>query len=153
IVVASDSRLSGDESWDQCQKVFPLRRGDCALAFAGAVYRFYPIYCQLVTYCNLHKKIYSRAITLRLLAGKIEEVTHYLLTRISDLPSGQTFADGAFEFLLCGWDFESGDSFCRIYSYDETTGKVSRRKVRLDIIRNHLNHPVFMIGDCVPEVM
>jgi hypothetical protein len=151
IILASDRRLSGGESWDECQKVFPLRRGDCALGFAGAFYRFYPVFCQLVTYCNLHKKIYSRAIPLHKLAANLEDITQALIDKVHDLPSGCRYTQGNFEFLLCGWDFETGKPFGRKFSYDDTTGKMSRQRIRYPLHGSHLVHPVFLIGDCLPE--
>jgi hypothetical protein len=152
IVIASDSRLSGGETWDECQKVFPLRRGDCALVFAGAYYRFYPVFCQIVTFCDLHKRIYSRAVPIGQLSSKVQEVAQHLLSQVKDLPKNTVHAEGSFEFLLCGWNWENGVPFLRHFRYDDQTGKVSRRHIPMGVSKRSDSQPVYFIGDCVPTV-
>jgi hypothetical protein len=151
LIVASDSRLSGGESWDECQKVFPLTRGDAALAFAGAYYRFYPIFCQLVNFCDLHVRLYSRAEPLELLAHKLEQVTEHMLGAVGDHPTGALHPDGNFTFFLCGWDWQSGQPFLRKYSYSDATGRIVRHNAQWRANTTPGRRACF-IGDCVPQV-
>lgn len=150
IVLASDSRLSGGESWDECQKVFPLDRGDCALAFAGAANRFVPIFNQIVTFCNLHKRIYSRAMPLDLLSRRLKQVSEHLLEGVKDHPD--KFPDGAFQFILCGWHWQIGKPVFYKFSYDERAGRITKGRKRLNARIMRVVHPVLFIGDCVDQI-
>lgn len=44
----SDSRLSGERSWDYCPKILPLSRLDSAISFAGDADAAYPLLLQCV---------------------------------------------------------------------------------------------------------
>ena len=52
LVVASDSRLRSYGAMDQCQKIFPLQRGDSCLAFCGDATVAYPFFVQAASGLN-----------------------------------------------------------------------------------------------------
>lgn len=61
LLIASDSRLSGGGGYvDICQKVFPLARGDIAVAFCGTTSRAYPVVHQILNFVNNSPKAMSR---------------------------------------------------------------------------------------------
>lgn len=52
LYMIADSRFTGGDCFDGCPKLFPLGRGDCALACAGATEFSYPI---VGPYTKIHR--------------------------------------------------------------------------------------------------
>lgn len=61
LVFASDSRLSSAGHVDICQKIFPLPREDCAIAFCGSTAMAYPFILQLISSISNNKRKIDRA--------------------------------------------------------------------------------------------
>jgi hypothetical protein len=77
LLVASDSRLSGGGGYiDICQKVFPLGRGDVAIAFCGTTSRAYPVVHQIINFVNNSPKAMSRGQDITDLKGAIISVVN-----------------------------------------------------------------------------
>ena len=71
LMFSSDSRLSGDDNIDQCQKVFPLPREDCCILFSGVTAIEYPFILQVNAAVIEYKKSYDRAVDVTLYKLKI----------------------------------------------------------------------------------
>lgn len=54
LVFASDSRLSGEKTWDGCPKIVALPRSDCMISFAGETDYAYPLMLQMINGINSH---------------------------------------------------------------------------------------------------
>ena len=61
LVIAADSRLRSYGAMDQSQKIFPLQRGDCALAFCGDATVAYPFFVQAASALNGFIRTRTRA--------------------------------------------------------------------------------------------
>lgn len=155
LIIASDSRLSGGERWDSCRKIYPLRRGDSAIVFTGEIERFFPIISQVMSFCDGHKKNYSRAEPLPDLFNKILLLANYLVKQISDLPKGLKFPTGNCTILLCGWNWspKKGDSDCFIkeMKYHPRLGTFVPMRKKFDQKNDYKKHKIIVIGDCVPR--
>ena len=64
VVLASESRLRFGRAWAGCSKIFPLRRGDCAFAFAGDTHYAYPMIHQVVNAVEMFSKVRSRGMDI-----------------------------------------------------------------------------------------
>lgn len=100
LVVASDSRLSGGLTWDQGPKLFPLNRGDAALAFAGDTAFAYPVILQIMRGLEDFESAANRSVSLDELKGHLERVVTGLLQNVTDFPGSELDAD--FQLMLVG---------------------------------------------------
>jgi len=104
LVVASDSRLSGGESWDTCPKIFHLNRQDAVLAFAGATTRAYPFVLQALNVVASTRNTANGSVDLRHLAKKIQKMANSMLKQFSSFPMDDDHA--GCELLLAGWSWQ-----------------------------------------------
>jgi hypothetical protein len=93
LIFASDSRLRFGCAWDSCQKVFPLPRGDCAVAFAGDTHFAYPFVHAAVNAIALHRKASRRQNDITELVPVLLRAINAMLAEISDLAVGQVAFD------------------------------------------------------------
>ena len=57
LVMATDSRLSGGDSWDSGVKLFELPRQDCLLSLAGATARAYLLILNTILSIKLDQQL------------------------------------------------------------------------------------------------
>jgi hypothetical protein len=106
LYVASDSRLSGGQTWDIGTKVLDLGRGDAVIAFAGKTANAYPLMLQLQNGVKMHAKVRTRAYDLTQLKGHVLRIFNDMWQQISDLPIGQKKPDPAeTSFILAGYSW------------------------------------------------
>lgn len=89
LVFCSDSRLRFGCAWDSCQKVFPLPRGDCAIAFAGDTQFAYPFIHTAINAVSLHRGSSRRQVDLFTAKSFLLNAINAMLSEIRDLPIGQ----------------------------------------------------------------
>ncbi|MCD4671257.1 MAG: hypothetical protein K8R77_01225, partial [Anaerolineaceae bacterium] len=106
LVMATDSRLTGGESWDSGVKLFELPRQDCLLCFAGATARAYPLILNTISSLKFDKQLASPHTD-------IHEVLEYLIQLFSGLVAEIREAVGnsdeiraEAEFLFGGWSWK-----------------------------------------------
>lgn len=110
VVLAADSRLRFGKAWDGCSKIFPLSRGDSALAFAGDTHYAYPMVHQVVNAVEMFSKARSRAMDLGALRGHIVRVFNDMEQWIHDEPKGRAGKDPpSITFILAGYSWVSAD--------------------------------------------
>lgn len=126
LVVASDSRLTGGLTWDQCPKLFPLSRGDGVLAFAGDTSYAYPVVLQIMRAIDEFSSTANRSIQLGELRGHLGRLVTSLLGNVRDTPSNKLDAD--FELLLAGYAVESSKWRIWTSKLDSKTGEFSFRE-------------------------
>lgn len=86
LVIITDSRLRSGLSWDCCPKLFPMPRGDCAIAFAGDTLYSYPIIQQAANAVQMYPKSRSRAMDIGSLRGHVIRLMNGMMEYISDIP-------------------------------------------------------------------
>jgi hypothetical protein len=106
LCVASDSRLTGGTAWDCAQKVFPLPRGDCALAFAGDTTHAYPLVTQTVNYVLSYERAQSRALDLGSFKGHLGRVIERMRMTLVDVEFGNRVTC---DLLLVGYDWRTSN--------------------------------------------
>lgn len=119
LIFASDSRLRFGCAWDSCQKVFPLPRGDCAIAFAGSTMYAYPFIHAAINAVSLHRGSSTRRIDLYEVKSVLQNAINGMLSEIRD------FAHGKKDF---------GEPDVRL-----VFGGYSWRKKRFSLWRYHFN--------------
>lgn len=163
LILASDSQLNcgGDEKMLGCQKIFPLKRGDVALGFTGETALFFPILQQIITFCDEHKKNYSRATSLDKLSSVILDIANSMLPKIN-YPRRTKGANDENEKRICnilffGWDNKRNVSipvFKEYFIYSNKKKMFVRKKLKFISPKGKkISHKVYVIGDCVDAFM
>lgn len=106
LVVASDSRLRGGEAWDAAPKVFPLSRGDSAVAFAGSTASAYPLLLQLLASIEHYPKANNRAQDFYRMKAHALDLINYMWAQKKDLPPGEDADLPHARFLLAGYSWQ-----------------------------------------------
>ena len=105
LVIASDSRLSGGETWDACPKLFNIGRPDAVLAFAGDTHRAYPFVLQVLSTIASYRGSQRRSLDITQLTPHLVQVLNYMVS-IAEGPLAE--AAPACEFILGGWSWRLG---------------------------------------------
>lgn len=108
LVVASDSRLSGGESWDVCPKLVALPRPATVMAMSGDATEAYTFLLHAINTCALLEGTKSGRTDLKYLAQKLRVAYADLRNHVGDLPNGQkkpTVPD--LEVALFGWSWRN----------------------------------------------
>jgi hypothetical protein len=104
LVFASDSRLTGGETWDRAQKVFLLPRTDALLCFAGCTFFALPATFQIISALDAYPPSRRRSADIEGANGHIVRVLNEMYAN-RDVPSG--LEDPEAEFIFGGWSWRS----------------------------------------------
>ncbi|MCA9701920.1 MAG: hypothetical protein KC431_30645 [Myxococcales bacterium] len=109
LCVASDSRLTGGTHWDCAQKIFPLPRGDCLLAFAGDTAHAYPLVTQTINYVLSYDPALSRALHLGKLKGHLGRVINNMRGTLKNVVATNSEPEDQIdcELILAGYDWRT----------------------------------------------
>lgn len=105
LVVASDSRLRFGREWDACPKIFPLKRGDCVVAFSGDTQYAYPFILQVINSVDYHQKLRSRALDLFEFKGHFLRIINKMHNHIFNTPKGENMAPDV-KLMLAGYSWK-----------------------------------------------
>ncbi|MCP4054590.1 MAG: hypothetical protein GY739_16320 [Mesoflavibacter sp.] len=125
LVFATDSCLSGGESWHSGVKLFELPRKDCLICFAGDTHRTYPLILNLISSIKFDAHLANPHTD-------IEDVLEYLTKLFTDLCKSitnyqpQTFEEalGDFQFLFGGWSWKNHGFKLWKLSYSHEFGEI-----------------------------
>jgi hypothetical protein len=147
LVMATDSRLTGGESWDNGIKLFELPRQDCLLCFAGGTARAYPLILNTIASIKFDQQLANPHTDIQdvleylveLFTNLVGEITNVGTQKIEDVRAEA-------EFLFCGWSWKAQDfGIWKLYYSHSlksfTHEKVDQGKARI----------ITYIGDCIPE--
>lgn len=108
LVFCSDSRLRWGCAWDSCQKIFPLSRGDCALAFAGDTRFAYPFIHAALNSVELHRGSARRQTDLYEAKKILLNTMNAMLLELRDFASRQTeFEEPDLRFIFGGYSWKN----------------------------------------------
>lgn len=116
LVFASDSRLSGGETWDRCPKIFKLPRTDALMAFSGYTWYAFPLVLQLQNAIASHGPSSNRSSDLAKAKGHALRIFNEMYSDLRDLPGAQVPGDPEAQFVLGGWSWR--DNRYRIWFLD-----------------------------------
>ena len=105
LVIASDSRLRSFGAMDQCQKIFPLQRGDSALAFCGDADVAYPFFVQAASSLNAFIKTRTRAHDVHATAAILRKLLNNIVSSWDASLKHKTESFKDTRILFCGWSW------------------------------------------------
>ena len=110
LIFATDSMLTGAESWDKGVKLFELPRKDCLLSFAGDTIRAYPLVLNLVSSIRFDKHLEAPEMNISEVLIYISELFTKLIKTIVKEVAKLDIHElrGGARFLFGGWDWHQG---------------------------------------------
>lgn len=149
LVVASDSRISGGESWDACPKIVALPRPATVVVMSGMAAEAYVFLIQAINTCSLNNGVASGRMDLGYLARKLRSVYADIRLHVRDLPVGQFRPDVPdVEVALVGWSWRSLRFEGYSYRFDRRGTLQMRRLRELD---GQAHFGVCFLGDATGE--
>lgn len=124
LVFASDSRLSGGQSWDGCPKIITLPRGDSMIAFAGDTLAAYPLILQFRNWVEFDARARSRERDVSEIKKRMRTMFMDMRRHITDLPRGVSQPDPYdCELIFGGWSWKSGEFKVWRFHWIDAVGK------------------------------
>lgn len=117
LYMISDSRFTCGDTFDACPKLFPLGRGDCALACAGATEFSYPIVDHIQRSIALNIKCFTRALDFCDLCHTIVDITNRCLMDVLEAYVDQDKGPD-FQMIFAGFSVIKGDFDIRVIEYN-----------------------------------
>jgi hypothetical protein len=116
LVMATDSRLTGGESWDSGVKLFELPRLDCLLYFAGATSRAYPLILNSIFSMRFDSNLASPHTDIHDVLEYLIDLFSTLVGEIKEIVGNIDELRGEAQFLFGGWSWKK-QQFCiwRLY--------------------------------------
>ncbi|WP_455836934.1 hypothetical protein [Pseudarthrobacter siccitolerans] len=148
LVFASDSRLSGGESWDACPKVVQLPRPATALAMSGDATEAYAFLLQGLNTCGLLDGHQIGRTDIGGFAKDLKEVFQDSRRHVSDLPKGEKAVVPTLDVVLGGWSWRRLQFEAFSYSYDKH-GQLSMRPLA-DVLDGSRTYGAYFAGDAAP---
>jgi hypothetical protein len=128
LVLASDSRVSGGESWDTCPKLVALPRPATAIAMSGDATAAYAFLLHAINTCTLLDGHQSGRSDIGYLANKLRVLYAASRREVSDLPLGQSAPDVVtLNVVLVGWSWRNLCFEGYSYRYDKNGHLQMRR--------------------------
>lgn len=106
LVMATDSRLTGGESWDSGVKLFELPRQDCLLCFAGSTARAYPLILNTISSLKFDKGLASPHTDIHDVLEYLIELFSKLVAEIKDAVGNPDEVRAEAQFLFGGWSWK-----------------------------------------------
>lgn len=148
LVVASDSRISGGESWNVCPKVMRLPRPATLIAMSGDAVEAYAFQIQAANTCELLDGNQSGQTDIAYLARKLRDAYADMRSHVTDLDSSGVVRIPELDVALFGWSW-------RRLRYEGFSYRYNRDGVlwmdRLDHLEPSHAYPCHMFGDASGE--
>ena len=106
LVMATDSRLTGGESWDSGVKLFELPRQDCLLCFAGGTARAYPLILNTISSLKFDRGLASPHTDIHDILEYLIELFTKLVSEIKQTAEDPDKVRAEAEFLFGGWSWK-----------------------------------------------
>lgn len=147
LVFASDSRLSGGESWDACPKIVALPRPATALAMSGDATEAYAFLLQGLNTCELLDGHKVGRTDIAWFARALKKIYADSRRHISDLPRGESVSIPNLDVVLGGWSWRRLRFEAYSYSFDRQGELIMNSITNLDGPRSY---GVYFAGDAAP---
>lgn len=141
LILASDSLLNGGGDFTEAPKIFPLKRGDCAIACAGDTAYSFPIVTHIVQSIDLNVKNRTRAQDFTDLVHYFEELMNSCLSSVVN-PVADKNKGPDFQMLFAGYSAKLKDFKMVVYQYDKKQ-RIMKRSTEHTLKKNK----VVVIGD------
>ena len=143
LLFISDSRLCGGHRWDECPKIFPMQRSDCALSFAGNTAYSYPMMMQIYFAMGEMIRVRSRAMDIKDLNGYVLKHINHMASCIYDAADSLDIAQN--QFLFGGYSWVDKEFKIWRYYYNKTEKEFQKDGKRHNFERHFGN--IGVIGD------
>ncbi len=149
LVIASDSRISGGESWDACPKIVPLPRPATVIAMSGDAVGAYSFLLQAINTCNLLDGHVVGRTDIGYLANKLRDVFADSRSHVGDLPMGSRSPSVlAINVVMVGWSWRN----LRFEGYSYRFASEGRLiMTRLGELGEQRAYPAYLFGDASTE--
>lgn len=141
LMLASDSLLNGGGDFTESPKIFPLKRGDCAIACAGDTAYSFPIVTHIIQSVDLNVKSRTRAQDFVDLVNYFEELMNTCLASVVD-PITEKGKGPDFQMLFVGYSAKLKDYRMVVYQYDKHLRIMKKKRVP-----TLMKNKVAVIGD------
>ena len=128
LMFAADSMLNGGGDFMEAPKIFPLTRGDCAIACAGDTAYSFPIVSHIYHSINLNVKSKTRALDFTDLVHYFEELMNSCLASVRN-PITDKDKGPDFQMLFAGYSAKFKDFKMVVYQYDRGRHIMKRKTV------------------------
>jgi len=145
LVIASDSRIGGGESWDACPKILSLPRPATVVAMSGDATTAYSFLLQAINTCELLDGHVLGRTDIGYLANKLRDAYADSRRHVRDLAFGSTKPDiPKVNVVLLGWSWRHLQFEGYSYRY---TSEGELRMDRLSVLEEQRPYPMYMFGD------
>lgn len=147
LVIASDSRISGSESWDACPKLMPLPRPATLMAMSGDAVEAYAFLIQAINTCRLLNGHETGQTDIAYLARKLRDVYGDSRRHVTDLDSGGKVSIPNLDVVLFGWSWRR----LRFEGYSYKFNKFGQLWMNdLQQLMPEGPYPIYLFGDAAP---
>ena len=138
----ADSRFTCGDKIDGCPKLFPLERGDCAIACAGATEYSLPIAVHLQRSIALNVKSRTRAMDFFDLVHSVVGIANKCLHSVREAYPDEKDPGPGFQMMMAGFSVKENRYVIKIIEYDKKEDVMFAHKA------SHLmGQPFGIIGD------
>ena len=130
LVIASDSRLSGGETWDGNPKIMILPRKDSAISFAGSTFDAYPLMIHACNAVGMYDSSLKRKMDLCILKGHLLRTFNDAIASKTDFPIGLPVERTDAMFLLAGFSWRFLEFKIWTLFYDPSISRFTFRPSR-----------------------
>jgi hypothetical protein len=149
LVIASDSRISGGESWDVCPKIIPLPRPATVIAMSGDAAEAYAFLLHAINTCGLLEGNKTGRTDLGYFARKLRDTYADLRRHVRDLPFGQSTPDVPdLEVAVFAWSWRNLAFMGYRYAYDRSG---ALRMHPIEMLATDRPYPHHLMGDAAPD--
>jgi hypothetical protein len=151
LVVVADSRLTGAGYTNHGQKIFPLPREDCCLAFCGDSLMSYPIFIMVQSAIYNYPRDSNRSRDISDLKNHVLNLINFYVSSWTDVsPEDFRYTCHHTRFLLAGWSWRNLDFLIYEFFFSERLAKYQARRSRY--LRRFLgnddrNRQIVVLGD------
>ena len=138
ICMVADSCVTGGQKFLATPKLFPLKRGDCAIACAGMTGYSFPVAIHLTRAMEINGPVNDLAKDFLDIVHLIVDITNKCLSEEQD----KIDYNPSFSLMLCGFSWRKKAPFIFKIIYDKRI-----RKMRHSHVKTILGNQVAVIGD------
>lgn len=143
IVMAADSCFSGGQRFLAAPKLFPMRRGDCAIACAGMSQYSFPVVEHIFRAFDINQKLRERASDITDVIHTIVDIANRCLQEEKEPNSAAIPGEGpGFTMLIGGFSWKKKEPIFRILSFDWSSMKMTASSVP-----TIMGYQIAVIGD------
>ena len=138
LCLAADSCFSGKQRFYAAPKIFPLSRGDCAIACAGCTTYSFPVIEHILRAIELNGPVNDRADDFLVIINKIEDIINKCLFEEKEEQLDEVEGPD-FSMIIAGYSWRTKSFRMFILKYNKKEKKMRASKTnRMAVIGDHI---------------